>query len=105
MTDTIMSHSVQASTTAKLPVKFHIKHIDPGRLDDAKIMKMFQAATLQKLLTHLRAGRPQGVQLIYEGMPVFGSDTPLSIGATSNGETLYIQEMYQGPMLLDLTLN
>lgn len=79
LTNTTMSHSVQASTTAKLLDKFHVKHIDPGRLDDAKIMKMFQTAAFQKLLTHLWAGHPQGVQLIYEGMPVFGSDTPLSV--------------------------
>lgn len=79
LTNTIMSHLAQASTTAKLPVKFHVKHIDPDRVEDAIIVKMFQTATFKKLLTHLWAGHPQGVQLIYEGMPVFGSDTPLSV--------------------------
>lgn len=74
-----MSHLAQASTTTEVPVKFRVKHIDPGCLEDAMILKMFQTATFQKLLTHLRAGYPQGVQLTYEGMPVFDSDTPLSV--------------------------
>lgn len=79
LTNTIMSHSAQASTTAKLPVKIHVKHVDPDRVEDAMIVKIFQTTTFQKLLTHLRAGHPRGVQLIYEGMPIFGSDTPLSV--------------------------
>jgi len=74
-----MSHSAQACTTTEVPDKFHIKHVDPDRVEDAMIVKMSQTATFQKLLTHLRAGHPRGVQLIYEGMPVFGSDTPLSV--------------------------